>query len=200
LNKLKDRNIEVLWEKYFNLIKKIGDDDILSLINKLDQNLIESTYSMKVSEPFCGIGGLVEYILEFAKNAKKINDSLELNIDTRQLIKICCIAELGRIGIDGEKRFVESLSDWHKEKLGQYYNWNENLQKYKTAEMSLYYIINENIKLKWEEINAILLLGDFETDLIKFYGDNKTNLATCLLFARDITLRKEIASLKLISE
>lgn len=200
MNKLKDRNIEVLWEKYFNLIKKIGDDDILSLINKLDQNLIESTYSMKVSEPFCGIGGLVEYILEFAKNAKKINDSLELNIDTRQLIKICCIAELGRIGIDGEKRFVESLSDWHKEKLGQYYNWNENLQKYKTAEMSLYYITNENIKLKWEEINAILLLGDFETDLIKFYGDNKTNLATCLLFARDITLRKEIASLKLISE
>lgn len=191
MQKLKERNIEQLWEKYYGLIKKINDENLTSLIDKIDQNLIESTYSMKTSEPFCGIGGLIEYILEFTKNAKKINDSLELGIETKQLIKMCCISELGRSGNGLQKRFIESDSDWHKEKLGQYYNWNDNIQKHKTSEMCVYLLNNENIKLSWEELNTIMLLGDFEGDLSKFYGDSKSNLATCLLFARDITLRKE---------
>lgn len=197
MNKLKERNIEQLWEKYYSLVKKLNDENILKLVESIDQIMVESSYSMKVSEPFCGIGGLVEYILEFTKNAKKINDTFELGIETYQLIKMCVLSEIGRCGVNGEKRYIEYNSDWHKEKLGQYFIWNDKIHKYKTSEMTIYYLNNFNIKLSWEEINAILLLNDFDGDLTKFYSDSKTNLATCLLFARDITLRKENNLIKL---
>ena len=191
MNSLPQREIENLWKLYESIINKLEDENVLKLIEDLGQRLAEQSMNQRTTEPFCGIGGVLEYSLELAKTARKLNETLNLNIDNKSLLKTALLSEIGRIGTDKFRRFKETTSDWHKEKLGQYYDWDDACPKYKVNEMTLWHIQNKDVSLSWEEWNTIMLLGDFDGESKKFYSNSKSNLSLCLLLAQDVVYTKE---------
>lgn len=191
MNKLTQRDIETLWNFYENTTTKINDVNLTRLIEKFGQRLAEQSYSQRTNEPFCGIGGLLEYSLELAKTAKKINESLGCEIDSKKLMKLCFISQLGRIGTNEQSRFNETDSDWHKDKLGQYYDWNKFCPKFKVSDMTLFLLQDNGILLEWEEWITIKLLDDFKNDDKQFYFSDKSKITTIVLMAHDFVIDKE---------
>ena len=175
----KQRDVEVLWSKYEGLLHKLQDENITSLLESQGQRIVMGTYSQREKEQFCGIGGLVEYALELVKTSSAITKALNYDLSKASIIKCALLSVLGRVGTPDIDRFVDTTSEWHKDKLGQYYDWNEDCPKY-------------NIYLTWDEWNAILLIRDNSSEVSKFYGSHKSRLATVLCLANEAVLKDEL--------
>ena len=188
---LKERDVEKLWSNYTKLITLLKSESFDKLIEEQGQRIIECSYSQRAKEPFCGIGGLVDYSLELLKVAKSLNKSLGYEISPSSLIKTCFISPLGKIGTEKYNRFVICNSDWHREKLGQFYDWNESCEKYVVQDMSLWYAHKYQIDLSWNEWQAILLSKDFMNDENRFYSDNRCRLAIILNMANQAVIKNE---------
>ena len=134
----KERDVKSLWEKYSNLLEKLKDENVNNLVDSLGQRILIGSYSQREKEPYCGIGGLVEYSLEIAKTASNMNNILEYNLNKASIIKCSLLSIVGKVGTLEEDRFSETTSEWHKEKLGQYYDWNESCPKYQTEDMTFF--------------------------------------------------------------
>jgi hypothetical protein len=188
----KQRDIEKLWSKYENLLKKLNDEKVEVLLEKQGQRIIMGSFSQRTKEHFCGIGGLLEYSLELTKTCININKALNYGINNSAIIKCCLLSVLGRVGTPELDRFVDTTSEWHKEKLGQYYDWNEDCPKYQVNDMTLYWLQKYEVNLTWEEWNAISLLRDASSETNKFYGSHKSRLATILTLSNEAVLKDEL--------
>lgn len=188
----KQRDVETLWGKYEGLLQKLEDENINYLLESQGQRIIMSTYSQREKEQFCGIGGLVEYSLELAKASSNISKALNYDLSKASIIKCSLLSILGRIGTSTINRFVDTTSDWHKEKLGQYYDWNENCPKYQVNDMTLHILQQHGIKLSWDEWLSISLLRENSSENNKFYGSHKPRLATVLTLANEVVLKDEL--------
>ena len=188
----KQRDVEVLWSKYEGLLNKLQDENINNLLEKQGQRIIMGTYSQREKEQFCGIGGLVEYALELAKTSSSITKALNYDLSKASIIKCSLLTVLGRVGTPDIDRFVDTTSDWHKDKLGQYFDWNEDCPKYQVNDMTLYWLQRFNVTLSWDEWNALLLIRDNSSEVSKFYGAHKSRLATVLSLANEAVLKDEL--------
>lgn len=187
----KERDVETLWNRYNNLLKKLNDENVDNLVNKWDQRIIMSSFSQREKEPFCGIGGLVEYSLELAKASNNILKALNYDTNTKSIIKCTLLSILGRVGNEVQDRYVECQSEWHKEKLGQYYDWNESCPKYQVNDMTLFILQRHNINLSWEEWEALSLLKDMSSEDNKFYSAHKSRLSLVLQMAHESVMKDE---------
>lgn len=187
----KERDVETLWNKYSNLLNKLEDQNVNKLVSSWDQRIIMSSYSQREKEPFCGIGGIVEYSLELAKAANNITKALNYDINTKSIIKCSLLSILGRVGNETHDRFIECQSDWHKEKLGQYYDWNEDCPKYQINDMTLYLLQRSNINLSWDEWEAISLIKDMTSEDNKFYNTHKSRLSLIMQMAHESVIKDE---------
>lgn len=188
----KQRDVEVLWSKYEGLLHKLQDENITSLLESQGQRIVMGTYSQREKEQFCGIGGLVEYALELVKTSSAITKALNYDLSKASIIKCALLSVLGRVGTPDIDRFVDTTSEWHKDKLGQYYDWNEDCPKYQVNDMTLYWLQRYNIYLTWDEWNAILLIRDNSSEVSKFYGSHKSRLATVLTLAHEAVIKDEL--------
>lgn len=187
----KQRDVETLWNKYSNLLSSLKSENVDNLINSWDQRIIMGTYSQREKEPFCGIGGLVEYSLDLAKKSNEISKALNYNINKVSIIKCSLLSIIGKVGNLTQNRFVDCTSEWHQNKLGQYYDWNEECEKYQTTDMTLFILQRFNVDLSWEEWQAISLLKDLSSEDNKFYSDYKTHLTLVLQMAREAVIKEE---------
>jgi len=187
----KERDVETLWTKYSKLLEKVGNKNVNNLINKWDQRIIMASFSQREKEPFCGIGGLVEYSLELAKAANNISKALNYDLDSKSIIKCSLLSILGRVGNVSHDRYVECTSDWHKEKLGQYYDWNEECPKYQVNDMTLYLLQRYDVYLNWEEWEAISLMKDMISEDNKFYNMHKSRLTLVMQMAHESVMKDE---------
>ena len=192
----KERDVETLWEKYSNLLKRLENQNVDDLINSMDQRILMSSFSQREKEPFCGIGGNVEYALELAKKASALNKALGYDLNKASIIKCSLLSVLGRVGTLTRNRYIDTTSEWHKEKLGQFYDWNESCPKYSIQDMSLWYLQHYGIKLDWRIWQAILLNKSFQSEESRFYDNHKERLSILLNSAREITLKNEFDRLK----
>ena len=188
----KQRNVEDLWSKYEGLLSKLQDENINNLLESQGQRIIMGTFSQREKEQFCGIGGLVEYSLELVKTSNAIAKALNYDLNKASIIKCALLSVLGRVGTPDIDRFVDTTSEWHKEKLGQYFDWNEDCPKYQVNDMTLYWLQRYNITLNWDEWNSLLLLRDNSSEINKFYGSHKSRLATVLCLANEAVLKDEL--------
>ena len=187
----KERDVETLWNKYSNLLSKLNDENVDNIINKWDQRIIMASYSQREKDPFCGIGGLVEYSLELAKASNNILKALNYDTNPMSIIKCSLLSILGRVGNETQDRYIECESEWHKEKLGQYYDWNEKCPKYQVNDMTLYLLQRYNINLTWEEWEALTLLKDMTSEDNKFYSVHKSRLSLVMQMAHESVLKDE---------
>lgn len=187
----KERDVETLWEKYSNLLKRLENKNVDKLIDAQDQRILMSSFSQREKEPFCGIGGNVEYALELAKKASALNKALNYDLNKASIIKCALLSILGRVGTLTRNRYIDTTSEWHKEKLGQYYDWNEDCPKYQINDMTLFILQSYNIQLNWDEWNAISLIKDMTSEDNKFYNMHKSRLALVLQLAHETVMKDE---------
>ncbi len=187
----KERDVETLWEKYSNLLKRLENQNVDNLIDSMDQRILMSSFSQREKEPFCGIGGNVEYALELAKKASALNKALNYDLNKASIIKCSLLSILGRVGTLTQNRYIDTTSEWHKEKLGQYYDWNEDCPKYQINDMTLFILQNYNVHLNWDEWNAISLIKDMTSEDNKFYNMHKSRLALILQLAHETVMKDE---------
>lgn len=187
----KERNIEEIWGKYENFLKQFNNENINRMLEDQGQRIITTSMTQRDKEPFCGIGGIVDYSLELARAANKLNKVYEFNISNASIIKCALLSVIGRIGTLDVDRLVNKDSDWHKEKLGQYYEWNEKCPKYRPQDMTLWYIQHYNIPLTWEEWSAIKLVSESNTEITSFYSQDRSNIMLIMQMAHDVVIKIE---------
>ena len=187
----KERDVETLWQKYSNLLKILENQNVDKLINSMDQRILMSSFSQREREPFCGIGGNVEYALELAKKAGALNKALNYDLNKVSIIKCSLLSILGRVGTLTRNRYIDTTSEWHKEKLGQYYDWNEDCPKYQINDMTLFILQHFNVNLNWDEWNAISLIKDMTSEDNKFYNMHKSRLALVLQLVHETVMKDE---------
>ena len=187
-----ERDIEKLWGKFEKMIHHVEDDSLNKLIEEQGQRIVECSYSQRDKEPFCGVAGLVDYSLNLLINMRKLNEALGYQQSPTSIIKVALTCDLGRIGDINSDRFIITTSDWHKEKLGQYYDWIESCPKFNVQDMSLWFLQHYNVKLDWNEWQAILLSKDYMSEDNKFYSTHRDRLAVLTNIAKQATLKNEI--------
>ena len=183
-----ERNIEELWNKYDGLLRRISDHNINMLLDEQGQRIAECTFNTNIKEKFTGPGGLIEFSLEVAKIARSLNDSMSLNCSIKSILLTSLLTEIGRIGDLDNDTFLVQDSDWHRDKLGQMYKWNEECDKMTMTHKTLFLLQHYNIKLTKEEWLAIQLSPGMHLEENKFYVGHNKGLPFLLQTSRQCVL------------
>ena len=133
---LSAEKIEKNYKLFVTLCNKLGDrsEPINKMIEHLDERLAFSPASSRLAFHAAYPGGFIEHSLNVLRNARKLNDIYEFN---------------------NEPLYLDQDSDWHREKLGQMYKINENIQKMPNAERGLWLLQHFGVKLTLDEWIAI---------------------------------------------
>ena len=169
------------YEKFCNKAVKHGMGD---LIEALGERLITTPYSTHEKDGGCYPGGLVESALETASKMRNLAVSFDLGIETSSILKVGLLHELGKVGTLEDDLFVEQDSSWHREKLGQFYKYNENVPKSTIPDRTLFLLQHFGITLTNDEFYAIRLSQGSHLEENRFYVGAEPNLAKCLQMAK----------------
>ena len=90
------------------------------------------------------------------------------------------LSDLGRICDLEQDTFIIQDSDWHRDKLGQLYKWNEECDKMSMTHKTLFLLQHYGVKLTKEEWLAIQLASGFHFEEIRFYVGHEPSLALLL--------------------
>ena len=172
------------WDTFEKLCGRLSDDNINTLLTTLGERLITTPAATHDTRAGCFGGGLVQTSLEITSKMRKIASEFYPDIPVASILKVGLLHEIGKVGTLEEDLYLEQDSDWHREKLGQFYKYNENIDKSATPERSLYLLQHFGITLTHDEYYAIRLSQGSHLEENRFYAGSEPDLATCLQVAK----------------
>lgn len=172
--------IQQNWNTFEKLCRTFEDPGIEKLLEDLGERLIMCPASNTTDQAGCHPGGLIQHVLDVTATMRKINNALKLNLDTTSVLKVGLLHDIGKVGDETTSYFVEQDSDWHREKLGQFYKYNEELEKMSTSHRTLYLLQAYNIKLNRDEWLAIQLAQGSHFEENRFYVRHEPALGLIL--------------------
>ncbi|MAG25538.1 hypothetical protein CMI47_08170 [Candidatus Pacearchaeota archaeon] len=178
--------IESNWKKFENLCGRLKDKNLSSLLDEMGERIVMCPLSMKRDQQGCYPGGLVENSLSVTLVMKTLNETFDMNLDTTSIIRVGLLHSLGKIGDLTGHSFIDQDSDWHREKLGQYYKFNEDIAKMSMSHRTLYLLQHFDVKLSREEWIAIQLSQGSHFEENRFYVGHEPTIALALQQARNI--------------
>jgi hypothetical protein len=98
--------------------------------------------------------------------------------------------ELGKVGNLDTDYFVDQDSDWHREKLGQHYKYNEEINKMSVSHRSLYLLQHYGVELTNEEWLSVQLAQGSHFEENRFYVGHEPTLALLLQQSKQIVRHK----------
>tara|TARA_Y100000310_G_C20364162_1_gene660387 strand:+ start:155 stop:718 length:564 start_codon:yes stop_codon:yes gene_type:complete len=171
------------FEKYTTVLKKVLDPDTVdSLISDLGERLLMCPRGL--TEESGGVpGGLLEFALEVASTVKKMG---ETRGNTKSLVKVALLHELGKVGSldEGSDLYLIQDSDWHRDKLGHVYKYNDKCEKMNVAHRTLWLLSQYDVKLTKDEWTAINVSQGLHLLENQFYANALPPVAALLLSAR----------------
>lgn len=183
-------NIKSNWDKYESLLNKLSDPSIEKMVEAIGERLLMCPASMKNDQYGCYPGGLVEHSLDVALTMRKINEAMNMNIQSSSILKVALLHEIGKIGDENLDYFVEQDSDWHVEKLGQHYKYNEKIDKMSISHRTLYLLQKFHIELTREEWIAIKISGGSHFEENRFYVGSETDLGILLQKSKTLAIHR----------
>ena len=184
MNQLDFETIKSNWDTYEKLCKKAVKHGMIELIASLGERIITTPFSTHEKDGGCYPGGLVENALSTTSKMRKIASSFELNVETASILKVGLLHEVGKVGTIEEDLFIDQDSSWHREKLGQYYKYNDALSKSTTPDRTLFLLQHFGITLTHDEFYAIRLSQGSHLEENRFYVNSEPDLAKCLQMAK----------------
>ena len=163
------QRIENNWETFTQVLGRLNDDNIGLMLDSLGERIAACPSSMKVDQPGCHPGGLVENSLEVTSVMRSLNDALDYGYQIQSLIKVGLLHDIGKIGNLEKEYFLPQESEWHREKLGQMFIYNPDLQKMSVTHRTLYILQNFGVSLSEEEWIAIQISSGTHFEENRFY-------------------------------
>ena len=173
---LTPEEITANFDKFRSLCEKLGDrsETVLAMVDKLGEQLALCPASSRKDYHNCMPGGLVDHSLRVLTNSMKLVKSFGWNVPKDSLIISCLFHDIGKVGLandDGtvSDYYIPQESDWHREKLGELYKYNKEMQYMSTPQRSVHMCQQFGLKLKTDEYLSILLNDGFVLDENKPY-------------------------------
>lgn len=151
------------FNQYIEYLNKINDDrkePAIALVEALGDRLALCPASGRLSFHNCFAGGLVEHsirVLGIALKLRKLLDIDTKEVTTNSLILCCLFHDLGKVGNLDDDYYIPQESNWHREKLGEYYKTNQEMRYMTVPHRSLWLCQQFGIKLTQEETLGIML-------------------------------------------
>ena len=190
---MSETNVEYLeknWGTYEKLCHRLSDSNLNQLLSEMGERIIMCPASPKADQFNCEPGGLVKHSLDTVMTMRSLNESLDLNMPTASIIKVGLLHDLGKVGDLESDYFVTQDSEWHRDKLGQLYKYNEDLQKMSVSHRTLYLLQHYGVKLTTDEWLAIQLSQGSHFEENRFYVHHEPSLAMLLQMAKKAAIHK----------
>ena len=159
-------------------------------MDDLGERLVMCPASPKLDQYGAAPGGLIEHALQVTTTMRTLNSALEMNLSVASVIKVGLLHELGKVGNLTSRYFVEQDSSWHREKLGQMFKYNENLNKMSISHRTLWLLQHYGITLDNDEWLAIQLAAGFHFEENRFYVNHEPSLALLLQQSKATVIHK----------
>lgn len=173
---LSPEEIAANFDKFRSLCEKLGDRSgpATTMVDSLGEKLALCPASSRKDYHHAIPGGLVDHSLRVLSNAMKVSKAFSWEFPRDSLIISCLFHDLGKVGLaedDGSVSdfYVPQDSDWHREKLGEMYKHNKDMQYMTTPQRSVHMCQSFGLKLKNDEYLSILLNDGFVVDENKAY-------------------------------
>ena len=125
------------------------------------------------------------------KHALFLNKSQNLKVPVTSILKVGLFHDLGKVGDLEHDLFVEQDSEWHREKLGQMYKYNECLEKMSVSHRTLFLLQHFGVSLTQEEWVAVQLAQGSHFEENRFYVGSEPTLALILQQAKQMVHHKD---------
>ena len=186
--------IQSNWKMFEKFCNRLSDSGLNSLLDAMGERICMAPASMRSASPGAYPGGLIEQALQVTSTMRKLHDSVYkkggTSCEVASILKVGLLHDIGRVG-DLESDFlVEQDSDWHREKLGQMYKYNEDADKMSVSHRTLYLLQHFGVCLSKEEWLAIQLASGSHFEENRFYVGDEPTLALLLQQAKRIVLHR----------
>ena len=195
---LTPEEITANFDKFRSLCEKLGDrsETVLAMVDKLGEQLALCPASSRKDYHNCMPGGLVDHSLRVLTNSMKLVKSFGWNVPKDSLIISCLFHDIGKVGLandDGtvSDYYIPQESDWHRDKLGELYKYNKEMQYMSTPQRSVHMCQQFGVKLKTDEYLSILLNDGFVLDENKPYCLKTNPLVFVVMTADYISTMQE---------
>jgi len=188
------RNVEIM-EKLFELFPESRRTRAKAMMDgPIGMAYVTAPASTRLEFHSCYLGGLLAHSLNVVANLRKLVGSLcSGKYDDPTLAFVGLFHDLGKAGTGTKDLYVPEPSDWHREKLGQLYQVNPDLQYMSTGERSLFNLQRYNIELSNDEYLAIKLNDGQYVDENRSYRMREPELALLVHWADMWSVRQEKA-------
>jgi hypothetical protein len=198
IEELLPEEIEANWNRFISMIDKLGDRRgvVMDLLGVIDERLCLAPASSRVKYHNCFPGGLVDHSLRVLANAFRLSKAFGWKVPRDSLILVCLFHDLGKVGdLDGDM-YLSEESGWHRDKLGQLYRYNEEIQFMTHADRSIFLLQHFGVKLSRDEWLAIRLHDGQHVDENKSYSMKEPGLAIIVSLADLIATKQEKGELE----
>jgi len=155
--------IQSNWDVHLKLINHfITDrkDQVLDMVKSMEDYYAIAPASIKVHYHSAFPGGYVEHVNRVVQMSLKMKEFYlsmggKVDFTDEELVFSALFHDLGKIG-DGEREnYIASSDDWRKEKMGELYTNNQDLDFMLIQDRSLYILQKFGIPLNQKEYLAI---------------------------------------------
>lgn len=159
-------------------------EKILTMLDDLKDRYVIAPASSKKDHHSAFPGGLCYHNLHVLKWVGKFASVMckdKYSMET--LLVATMFHDLGKIGDLKEDYYIEQDSSWHKEKLGQLYKMNPNIQFMKVPHRALFIAQKYGIELTQEEYIAVLVSDGMHDETNKHYSMKEPDLAIIIHYS-----------------
>jgi hypothetical protein len=166
MKKLSEEQILENLDKFYGYINKYvtseRNDALIEFYKSREVTLAISPASTKNSHHNCFPGGYVDHVNRVVEAAlvmdkvwERFGQSKDYTIE--ELVFSAINHDLGKLGTNEEPFYIPNDSQWHIEKQGAHFKYNNKMTHMRIADRSLFYLQQANIPVSETEFLAIKL-------------------------------------------
>ncbi len=168
---LNEKQIQDNWEKFMSIIDELGTsnkasdnrwDKLYTFYDKYADKVALTPASSKLVFHSAFPGGYIDHILRVLQSTVDMmklwkKNGAEIDFTQEELIMSVLSHDLGKIGNlqEDKEYYVDNDSQWHIEKRGEIYKFNDKLGFMKIQDRSLYILQQLGVELTENEYLAI---------------------------------------------
>lgn len=190
---LSPEDIASNFDKFRTLCEKLGSRSAaaLSLVDHLGERLALCPASSRSEYHAAYPGGLVDHSLRVLGNAMKLVKAFGYDLPKDSLIIGCLFHDLGKVGDHENDYYVPQDSDWHREKLGEMYKHNKDLQYMTVPHRGVWLCQHFGLKLSQDEWLSIMLNDGQYAEENALYKMKEPRLADVVHLSDFISTKQE---------
>lgn len=188
MSELTVEQMEENFGTFANLCEKLGEnrkEQAEKFIEHFSERLASCPAATKTAFAGAYHGGLIEQNLSVLKNALLLNKTFELRVKKSSILLCCLFRNIGNLGTKDEPLLEEQESQWHREKQGQMFKYNQKLNFMVPVDRTTFLMQQFGFDLSEDEYLALRLSG---TRMTEEYSMNEPPLAFLVYSASRISM------------